>query len=75
MDAAEPHRIALAGDTDIEGFRSAARTLVAQGVEPGRVSWQVATAAEAELFEPTVATAAPAAPAAPAVTATKAAKL
>ena len=63
MDAAEPHRIALAGDTDIEGFRSAARTLVARGVEPGRVSWQVATAAEAELFEPTAATDAPALPA------------
>ena len=55
MDAGEVRRIALADATDVEGFRSAARGLVAQDVGPARVSWQVATAADTELFAPTAA--------------------
>jgi len=42
--------VRLAGPTDVAGFRRAARRLVAEGVAPGRVSWQVAGAAEAQLF-------------------------
>ena len=41
----------LAGDDDVAGFRAAVRRLLAQGVEPDRVSWRVATAAMGDLFD------------------------
>ena len=40
MDGVVVQRIALAGETDLEGFRRAARRLLALGVEPLQVSWQ-----------------------------------
>ena len=40
----------LAGEDDVPGFRAAARRLLAQGVAPGRISWHVAGAVEADLF-------------------------
>ncbi|WP_336802280.1 UdgX family uracil-DNA binding protein [Kaistia sp. MMO-174] len=36
------HRIALAGPTDFEGWRDAARRLARQGVDPAEVVWSVA---------------------------------
>ena len=37
------HRaVELAGDTDVAGFRRAARSLLSQGVAPDFVSWHVA---------------------------------
>ncbi|MEO7150500.1 MAG: UdgX family uracil-DNA binding protein [Burkholderiaceae bacterium] len=49
-NSAGPHCVTLAGETDLDGFRRAARRLIAHGVEPIAVSWQVATAAEIDLF-------------------------
>ena len=40
----------LAGEADVGGFRGAARRLLAQGVAPAGLSWQVATRAEGDLF-------------------------
>ncbi len=48
----EPRAIELAGESDVEGFRSAVRHLLAKGVAPRDVSWYVATQAEADLFGP-----------------------
>ena len=44
--------VQLAGESDVTGFRSAARSLLAQGVAPAAVSWHVATTAEGDLFGP-----------------------
>ena len=44
--------VQLASESDVTGFRSAARSLLAQGVAPGAVSWHVATTAEGDLFGP-----------------------
>ena len=55
MPQANEQRIALVGETDLDGFRAAARRLASDGVEPQQVSWQIASAAEGELFEPTAA--------------------
>lgn len=57
-------RIELAHEADFDGFRSAARTLLAAGTPPGAVSWQVAGGADADLFiaEPAPAFAAADAP-------------
>jgi uracil-DNA glycosylase len=43
--------VKLADEADVEGFRAAARGLLAEGVEPAAVSWHVATAAEGDLFD------------------------
>jgi DNA polymerase len=50
MGDTEATRIALAGETDLAGFRRAARRLIAQMVGPDRVSWQVASSDAGELF-------------------------
>ncbi len=42
--------VTLAGEADVDGFRVEARRLLAQGVAPARVSWQVGTRAEVDLF-------------------------
>nr|WP_315246250.1 UdgX family uracil-DNA binding protein [uncultured Albidiferax sp.] len=42
--------VQLASEDDVPGFRAAARRLLAQAVEPGRISWHVASAAEGDLF-------------------------
>ena len=42
--------VTLAGETDLAGFRDRARELLALGIAPARVSWQVATRAESDLF-------------------------
>ena len=42
--------VELAGESDMAGFRSAARRLLAAGVAPGEVGWHVASAAERDLF-------------------------
>ena len=42
--------ITLRGETDVDGFRAEARRLLAENVPPGRVSWQVATRIEGDLF-------------------------
>ena len=45
------HRaVELAGDTDVAGFRRAARSLLSQGVAPDFVSWHVAASPEPDLF-------------------------
>ena len=61
-DAARPHglhAVRLDGPTDLDGFRRACRSLVAQSVRPERVTWEVLAssasseheaAAEADLF-------------------------
>lgn len=51
---ADPPRqaVQLASENDFSGFRSAARSLLAQGVAPAAVSWHVATSAEGDLFGP-----------------------
>lgn len=41
----------LAGETDLAGFRAAARRLLAQRVPPDQVRWHVAGTAEADLFD------------------------
>ena len=43
MDDRPTQRIALAEETDVDGFRRAARLLLVQGIEPARVSWHVAS--------------------------------
>lgn len=43
-------RIELAHEADFDGFRSAARQLLAAGTPPDAVSWQVAGGADADLF-------------------------
>jgi uracil-DNA glycosylase len=50
MDDGRERTVWLSSETDVAGFRSAARTLIAQGTPPQRVSWQVASAAEGDLF-------------------------
>ena len=43
-DAARPHglhAVRLDGPTDLDGFRRACRSLVAQGVRPERVTWEI----------------------------------
>ncbi|MEO8278915.1 MAG: UdgX family uracil-DNA binding protein [Ideonella sp.] len=46
-------RITLATETDLAGFRQAARRLIGEGVAPERVSWRIGGAATtADLFEP-----------------------
>ena len=42
--------VTLAGEADVAGFRDQARRLLALGVAPARVDWQVATRAEGDLF-------------------------
>jgi uracil-DNA glycosylase len=54
MDDGRAHSIQLSSETDVAGFRSAARALVAQGVPPQRVNWQIANAAEGDLFASSV---------------------
>ena len=50
------HAVRLDGPTDLDGFRRACRTLVAQGIAPERVTWEIPAssereaAAEADLF-------------------------
>ena len=43
--------VKLAGPIDLAGFRAACRRLWSDRVEPGRVEWHVANAAEGDLFE------------------------
>jgi len=50
MDLFGRHRIQLPGETDFEAFRQNARSLVAAGIPPEDVEWQVADAAENDLF-------------------------
>lgn len=50
MDLFGRHRIQLPGETDFEAFRQNARRLVAAGIAPENVEWQVAGAAENDLF-------------------------
>ncbi|MCZ2498629.1 UdgX family uracil-DNA binding protein [Xylophilus sp. Kf1] len=50
MDLFDRHRIELPGETDFEAFRQHARRLVAAGVAPGDVEWQVAGASAHDLF-------------------------
>ena len=46
-----PERVVvLAGEADVAGFRDAARGLLAEGVAPGQVEWQVASRAAGDLF-------------------------
>ena len=50
-DAARPHglhAVRLDGPTDLDGFRRACRSLVAQGVRPERVTWEVSAGSEHE---------------------------
>jgi len=42
--------VTLRSETDVDGFRAAARRLLATGISPGRVSWRVATRIEGDLF-------------------------
>ena len=42
--------VTLVGETDVAGFRDRARELLALGIAPARVNWQVATRAEIDLF-------------------------
>ncbi len=42
--------VTLTGEAEVAGFRDRARELLALGVAPARVSWQVATRAEVDLF-------------------------
>jgi uracil-DNA glycosylase len=44
------HTVRLAGQDDVAGFRAAARRLLAHGVAPAQVTWQVAGALESDLF-------------------------
>lgn len=46
----EIRTVQLAAEDDLPGFRRAARSLVAEGVAPERVSWFVRSSAEADLF-------------------------
>ncbi len=51
MSAQELLTVTLEAADDLGGFRAAMRSLLQQGVEPGRVQWQLAEAAERDLFE------------------------
>ena len=42
--------VTLASEADVDGFRREARALLAESVEPARVSWQVASRADGDLF-------------------------
>ena len=42
--------VTLAGEADVDGFRAEARRLLAQGLTPAAISWQVATRAVSDLF-------------------------
>ena len=42
--------VTLAGEANVDGFRAEARRLLAEGVEPARVSWLVETRVEGDLF-------------------------
>jgi uracil-DNA glycosylase len=53
MADVDAHTVWLGSETDVAGFRSAARRLIAQGTPPRCVSWQVAGAAEGDLFAST----------------------
>ena len=53
MPDGDAHTAWLNSETDVAGFRSAARSLIAQGIEPQRVSWQIANAVEGDLFAAT----------------------
>ena len=50
------HAVRLDGPTDLDGFRRACRSLVAQGIRPERVTWEISVTsvhqaiAEADLF-------------------------
>ena len=50
MADGDAHTVWLGSETDVAGFRAAARRLIAHGIEPQRVSWQVSGAAEGDLF-------------------------
>ena len=50
MAEADVHTIWLGSETDVAGFRSAARRLLAHHIEPQRVNWQISGAAEGDLF-------------------------
>jgi len=50
MADGEAHTVWLNSETDVAGFRSAARRLIAHDVDPQRVSWQIGGAAEGDLF-------------------------
>ncbi len=52
------HIVELAEQTDLQGFRLAARALIAAGISPERVDWQVAGSTPAGLFDAQGATAA-----------------
>ncbi|WP_418315810.1 UdgX family uracil-DNA binding protein [Piscinibacter sakaiensis] len=43
--------VVLDGPVDLDGFRRAARSLIADGIAPQQARWQVADAAEADLFD------------------------
>ena len=47
---ADVHTVWLASETDVAGFRSAARRLIARDVDPQHVSWQISGAVEGDLF-------------------------
>ena len=53
MPDGDAHTAWLSNEIDVAGFRSAARSLIARGIEPQRVSWQVASALEGDLFAAT----------------------
>ena len=44
------HSIQLSSETDLQGFRRACRALIAQGVPPARVTWEIAGAHIGDLF-------------------------
>ena len=46
----EAHTVWLASETDVAGFRAAARRLIAHDIEPQHVGWQISGAAEGDLF-------------------------
>ena len=50
MADGDAHTVWLGSETDVAGFRAAARRLIAHGIEPQRVSWQISGAAEGDLF-------------------------
>ena len=50
MADGDAHTVWLGSETDVAGFRSAARRMIAQDIEPQRVSWQISGAAEGDLF-------------------------
>ena len=47
-----PERVVrLGSQADVDGFRRAARQLLAEGIAPAQASWHVATSAEGDLFD------------------------